>query len=329
MRPKSFTLSVCTASLFALVLVAVPCVLPAQNYNFNSGGGEPEPLIAAPPMPAPQPMQAAPQATDLQIRMNALETLVRNMTGQMEKLQFQNTQLQQSLQRMGGDLDVRFRDLETKQAAQENAMKAIALQQQQQAQTPPAAAPQPTPTPAAEAPKPEAPKETPKEEEVKEEAGAVNKPAPTSGGNLGTIKKDGDGKPEKDSAEAQAQYDAAFQSLRQAKYDEAEGAFKAFLESYPKHRLTENAKYWLSETYYVRGKFPEAAVAFAEGYEQFPKGGKAPDNLLKLSMSLGAIGKKEDACLTIAELLKRFPQAAAVTRNRAEQQKKALGCGKS
>jgi tol-pal system protein YbgF len=124
----------------------------------------------------------------------------------------------------------------------------------------------------------------------------------------------------------QAMYDGAFLSLRQARYDEAESRLKTFLKTHPKHRLAENAKYWLGETYYVRGKFQEAAVSFGEGFQQFPAGSKAPDSLLKLAMSLGSINKKQDACTTLGELKKRFPNASAIIRNRAEQEKKTLAC---
>lgn len=326
--PKKSLLTVFTVSLLAasVVLPAAPCF--AQNMqNFNRSDDEPQPLVAAPPVQAaPVAAPIVPQATDLQMRMNALETLVRNMTGQMEKLQFQNNQMQQLLQRMGGDSDVRFRDIEGKQAAFDNALKALALQQQTQSAPAPAAPAPAAPATAETTPAPAAAPETKTEAKPETPESGVNKPTAPKDAVLGTIKKDGEGKGKADEGDAQVQYDTAFQALRQAKYDDAERSFKTFLEGHPKHRLTENAKYWLAETYYVRGKFEEAAVAFAEAYEQFPKGAKAPDNLLKLAMSLGSLGKKQDACLTLGELTKRFPQASAVTRNRTEQQRKSLGC---
>lgn len=308
--------------VFPVLLAGLAGAAQAQsmhNFNREEAEGEPQPLVAAPVQPAAAQPMPVPAPTDLQIRMNALENLVRTLTGQVEKLQFQNNQYQQTLQRMGGDFDLRFKDIEAKQAAQETGLKALVAQQQ--AQPAPAAAPAPPPSTA-----------TPEKPATEE---TINKPVSgkESGKDsvLGTLKKEGEDKTEKPASPtseegAQGQYDAAFQALRQAKYDDAEAAFKSFLAHYPKHKLTENATYWLAETYYVRGKFQEAAVAFAESYEKFPKGAKAPDNLLKLSMSLGSLGNKKDACVTLGELFKKFPQASAVTRNRAEQQKKSLGC---
>ncbi|NDE91052.1 MAG: tol-pal system protein YbgF [Alphaproteobacteria bacterium] len=273
-----------------------------------------------PPPVAPAP-SAGLQATDLQMRMGALENLVRAMTGQVEKLQFLNNQLLQAQQKIAGDNEVRFKDIEQKLATHEANMKGLVAAQQNLAQaqsqaqavqqTPPPVAQQPATPPAAAEQPAKALDAPPVKEKITDKAS----------GTLGTITT-GKG----DDATAQTQYDEAFNALRQAKYDEAEKTFTVFLKNHPKHHLTENARYWLAETFYVRGKFQEAAVAFAEAYQEFPKGAKAPDNLLKLSMSLGSLGKKADACVTLGELSKKFPSASGVTKNRAEQQKKTLGC---
>ena len=121
----------------------------------------------------------------------------------------------------------------------------------------------------------------------------------------------------------QEQYNQAFALLRQANYPAAEEALKSFISDNPSSPLLGNAKYWLGETYYVRGDYQQAAVTFAEAYQQHPEGGKAPDNLLKLGMSLASLGSVEDACGTYSELLSRYPNAAPsiVRRVQIERQK--------
>lgn len=123
------------------------------------------------------------------------------------------------------------------------------------------------------------------------------------------------------------QYQYAFGLLRQANYVEAEQALKTFIQRNPSSPLAGNAQYWLGETYYVRGDYQNAAVAFAEGYKSYPDSGKAPDNLLKLGMSLGEIGAKDDACTALNQLAKQFPGAPANIKERAERERKRVGCG--
>lgn len=122
-------------------------------------------------------------------------------------------------------------------------------------------------------------------------------------------------------------YDAAFQALREQRYDRAEGGFKTFMQKFPSDALAGNAQYWLGETFYVRGNFAEAAKVFAQGYQKYPKSTKAPDNLLKLGLSLSQTGKKQDACVTLMQLGKQFPSAAAVIKQRADDEMKKLNCG--
>ncbi len=124
----------------------------------------------------------------------------------------------------------------------------------------------------------------------------------------------------------QEQYDYAFGLLRQANYAGAEQAFSAFLAEHPQNPLAGNAKYWLGETFYVRGNYQQAAVTFAEGFETYPNNSKAPDNLLKLGMSLASLGSTKDACGTFSVLLDRYADAPATILSRAQRESQRLGC---
>lgn len=122
------------------------------------------------------------------------------------------------------------------------------------------------------------------------------------------------------------QYNTAFALLSQANYVEAERALRAFVAQHPDHALAGNAKYWLGETYYVRQDYQQAAITFAEGYQSYPDNPKAPDNLLKLGMSLASLGSTSDACGTYAELLRRYPDSAPTIQQRAKQERQRLAC---
>ncbi len=122
------------------------------------------------------------------------------------------------------------------------------------------------------------------------------------------------------------QYNFAFGLLRQAKYADAQSALEQFLAGHAKHDLAGNAKYWLGETFYVRGDYQSSALIFAEAYREYPDSQKAPDNLLKLGMSLGNLGDKENACGTLSELLRIYPRAASSIKARAEREMQNMEC---
>jgi len=125
---------------------------------------------------------------------------------------------------------------------------------------------------------------------------------------------------------ASEQYNFAFGLLKQADYPAAEAALKSFVRQHPDDGLAGSAQYWLGETYYARGNYAEAAVAFAEGYKRYPKGSKAPDDLLKLGMSLARANQKQNACTALVQLDRDFPNPGNAIKDRAKDEKKKLGC---
>jgi tol-pal system protein YbgF len=142
-------------------------------------------------------------------------------------------------------------------------------------------------------------------------------------GQLGTLSESGAGGATDNAAVA---YEHAFSLLKGSNYTEASREFEAFIAQNPQHALVPNAKYWLGESYYVRGEYETSARIFAEGYQQYPKGAKAADNLLKLGMSLSGLGKNEDACIAYGQLEKDFSGTAAPVMRRAQQEMTRLNC---
>jgi tol-pal system protein YbgF len=130
-------------------------------------------------------------------------------------------------------------------------------------------------------------------------------------------------------ADAKTAYDAALAQIRQGEYELAEASLRDFIKTNPQHELAGNAQYWLAETLYVRGMFEPASVEFLAGYKTYPKSPKAADSLLKLGLSLGHLQKTKQACASFAQLQKQFPKADSNILNRAQAERKKLGCGKA
>lgn len=121
-------------------------------------------------------------------------------------------------------------------------------------------------------------------------------------------------------------YMHAFGLLRQGKYDLAASSLRQFIEQHGTDKLASNARYWLGETYYVRGAFVEAAETFLEGYQTDPQGPKAPDALLKLGMSLSSLEKKSEACAAFQKLRSDYPDAPAGLKNTLQREWQKNGC---
>ena len=79
-----------------------------------------------------------------------------------------------------------------------------------------------------------------------------------------------------------ANYQAAFELLKQGRYDEAAIALKQFMVAFPSSSLSDNAQYWLAETYYVSQNYKQALPEFQKVLDRYPDSRKIPDALLKI-----------------------------------------------
>lgn len=151
--------------------------------------------------------------------------------------------------------------------------------------------------------------------------GGNNVPAPIPGQGQSSL-------PQATATDASSRqlYDTAYGLLLAQDYAAAEAAFDEFLRRYPGDPLAGNAQYWLGETFYVRGNFKSAATAFLKGYQTYGRSSKAPDSLLKLAMSLDRLGQRDAACSSYGELSIKFPNAPGAVRNRADNERRRLGC---
>lgn len=77
-------------------------------------------------------------------------------------------------------------------------------------------------------------------------------------------------------------YQAAFELLKEQRYEPAAMAFQQFLVTYPESELADNAQYWLAESLYVTQMFSEALAEFGVVISRFPRSRKVPDALLKM-----------------------------------------------
>lgn len=123
-----------------------------------------------------------------------------------------------------------------------------------------------------------------------------------------------------------ALYSEALQLLRSENYDAAEKSFRTFLDKFGDNSLAANARYWLGETYYVRGDFGNAARVFLEGYEKGADSPKGSSSLLKLGMSLANLGQKDEACAVFREFSSQYTDAAPVIGKRVAAERKKAGC---
>ena len=117
------------------------------------------------------------------------------------------------------------------------------------------------------------------------------------------------------------QYQAAFDLLKEGRYEEARQAFGQFLTDYPDSQLAGHGQYWYAETYYVGQDFEAALPAFNKVIEGYPSSRKIPDARLKIGYCHYELEQWTDARKTLIGVTENYPEttAARLARQRLAQ----------
>jgi tol-pal system protein YbgF len=108
-----------------------------------------------------------------------------------------------------------------------------------------------------------------------------------------------------------ANYQAAFELLKQGRYKEASTALRQFMVEFPDSSLSDNAQYWLAETHYVSQSYDKALPEFSLVVEKYPKSRKIPDALLKIGYCNYELKRFDAARKSLQTVVANYPETTA------------------
>lgn len=313
----------------------------------------------APPPAARRGVQ--PDESDLTVRLDRLESHLRQLTGAIEQLQFRNQQLEQQLQRMQGG------------SGPASGMAATPV-------LPPRGAPQAAPLPPN--PPPVIPAVPGRRSDVFDPAQNPNAPGapqtlgslPTMGGpdprgqapigvpggrvagapldlstpgsapnaeprlpqDPGLLPPPPPRNPNATGAQVASvapptqtprdEFDLAYGYVQRKDYALAEEGLRGFLKKYPSDGRAADAQYWLGESLYQRQRYRDAAESFLAVTTKYDSNPKAPEALLRLGQSLAALGEKETACAAWGEIGRKYARASANVKKSVAEEQKRVRC---
>ena len=117
-------------------------------------------------------------------------------------------------------------------------------------------------------------------------------------------------------------YAAAFELLKEQKYELSSLAFIRFLSAFPGSSLIDNAQYWLSESYYVTNQFEQALEQFTKVIELYPRSRKVSDALLKIGYCNYEMGNWDNARRVFEKIENDYPESTVA--KLAEQRIKVM-----
>lgn len=225
-------------------------------------------------------------AADIAVKIGEFDEKLRRLSGQVDEANYKIRQLENKIELINKDVDVRIKMIEGKPVSGNGG--AVSASAAEKFKAPVAVgAPQ-----------------------------VVTGDSIAKGDDLAPVKTKG----------IQQIYDEGLEAVKISDYAVAEQRFNEILKKAPDNKLAGNAQYWLGEVFYGQKNYQKAAVAFAKVIEKYKNGPKGPDSLLKLGMSMQNLKKNTEACQAFKSMKTEFPKAEKAVLDRVANEIKKLGC---
>jgi tol-pal system protein YbgF len=131
---------------------------------------------------------------------------------------------------------------------------------------------------------------------------------------------------EKESSEAKTSstgaaslYKDAYEAFQKGDLDGSRRKFEAFLKQYPNTELSDNAQFWIGETFYQKRDYEKAILEYEKVIVKYPEGEKVSSALYKQAIAFLELGDKTNARNLLKRVMERYPQS-----EQAEMAKKRL-----
>jgi tol-pal system protein YbgF len=124
----------------------------------------------------------------------------------------------------------------------------------------------------------------------------------------------------------EAAFSYASDFLLAGDYANAERAFQMFVETFPNHPRTADARFRLGEVYLANSKNTEAADAFIAFIRAYPQSARGAEAYLKLGTAFSRLSKPDEACKVFKTLKSKYPNAAPAVLQRTDVEMGKINC---
>ena len=104
-------------------------------------------------------------------------------------------------------------------------------------------------------------------------------------------------------------YRDAYETFQKGDLEGARRKFEAFLKQYPNTDLSDNAQFWIGETYYLKRDYEKAILEYEKAVTKYPEGDKIPSALFKQALAFAELGDKSNARTLLRRVIERYPQS--------------------
>jgi len=111
----------------------------------------------------------------------------------------------------------------------------------------------------------------------------------------------------------QRMYDTAWADYTNGQWVLAIQGFEAYIKTFPRSELTDDASFYIGQTYYAEGNFDQAIVAFEQVLLNYPDGDIVPEASYKRGLALDRLGETERARTAFELVVNNYPDHMMAT----------------
>jgi len=104
-------------------------------------------------------------------------------------------------------------------------------------------------------------------------------------------------------------YDTAWADYASGQWALAVTGFDAYISTYPRSEMTDDAAFYIAETYFLQGDFQGAVEAYEQVVLNYPNGDKVPEAAYKRGVAFDRLGEPERARASFEFVVTDYPDS--------------------
>ncbi len=106
-------------------------------------------------------------------------------------------------------------------------------------------------------------------------------------------------------------YDQAWADYAAGQWNLAVEGFQTYVKTFPKSDLTDDAQFYIGETYFQDSKFSDAVTAYNQLISNYPTSNQMPNAYYKRGLAYDRLGQTDQARESFEYVIKTFPDSDA------------------
>lgn len=104
-------------------------------------------------------------------------------------------------------------------------------------------------------------------------------------------------------------YNTAWADYASGQWALAVTGFEAYISTYPRSEMTDDAAFYIGETYFLQGGFQDAVEAYEQVVLNYPNGDKVPEAAYKRGLAFDRLGEPERARESFELVVTNYPDS--------------------